>query len=501
MRRVLVIAALVLLPAAPAPARAASVTLSPVGKFDSPVYVTAPPGDVHRIFVVEQTGAIQIVKDGVKLGTPFLSLAGKVSTGTEQGLLSMAFAPDYATSGLFYVDYTDTTAVGNSQVVEYHVSAANPDVADAASARTILSQVQPEANHNGGQLQFGPDGELYIGFGDGGGAGDQHGTIGNGQDLGTWLGKILRIDPHPSGGKPYTVPAGNPFAGRAGALPEIWAYGLRNPWRFSFDRATGEGWIGDVGQDAYEEVDHAAAGAGGQNYGWRLCEGTHAYPGGGPCTASGVTAPVLDYHHDGGRCAVTGRYVVRDASLPDLAGAYLYGDYCSGDIWSVRPRAAPQLLDVKLGGLSSFGEDACGHVYAASSQTGEVVRFSTAATAACPPAPGGGGGAGGGVARAVTIGVRGHVSASGRAALRVGCNTFVVSCRVTLTLRHGRHAAAATRTFTVPNSSARTVHVRLVRAVRRSLARHRHLAIHASVLARDGAGSVRTAVALTFRRV
>jgi hypothetical protein len=481
-------------------ALAASLVLAPVGSFDAPVYVTAPPGDAHRIFVVEKTGRIQVVKDGQKLGTPFLSLAGHVSGDSEQGLLSMAFAPDYATSGAFYVDYTDNA--GNTQVVEYHASA-NPDVADPASARTILSQDQPEPNHNGGQLQFGPDGDLYIGLGDGGGGGDQHGTIGNGQDLGTWLGKILRIDPHPSAGKPYTVPSGNPFAGRAGALPEIWAYGLRNPWRFSFDSATGDLWIGDVGQDSYEEIDHAARGVGGQNYGWRVCEGTHSYPAGGDCTATGLTGPVLDYHHDSGRCSVTGGYLVRDAALTDLAGAYVYGDYCTGEMWAVRPPAPPQLLSTKLPGLSSFGEDSCGHLYAASSQSGAVVRFTQASTVPCPTAGpcgcGGGGGGGGGGARSVSLRA-GRVSHSGRAALRVGCSAgFTGRCRVTLTVRRGRSRAAATRRFSVVPGHTRTVHTRLTRAARRSLARHRRLVVRGTAVGRDATASARRSARLTLR--
>ncbi|MCW3066160.1 MAG: glucose/sorbosone dehydrogenase-like protein, partial [Solirubrobacterales bacterium] len=381
---------------APAGARGA-VTLAPVGTFSQPVYVTAPPGDASRLFVVEQTGRIRVVRDGAVLPTPFLDLASAVTTtGGEEGLLSMAFAPDYATSGRFYVDYT-AAGGGDIQVVEYRRASA--DVADASSARPILTQAHRVAtNHNGGQLEFGPDGHLYIGIGDGGGANDEgsdhNPAIGNGQDLGTWLGKILRIDPTPSGGRPYTVPPDNPFVATPGARPEIWAYGLRNPWRFSFDRATGDLWIGDVGQNEFEEVDHAARGAAGLNYGWRNCEGTHAFDpngasnaGAGPCTASGVTAPVLDYHHDQGRCAVTGGYVVRDPALADLAGSYVYGDYCTGDIWSVRPPAAPQLLSLNLQSLSSFGEDACGRLFAASAGSGAVVRLSTgAATAPCPTA-------------------------------------------------------------------------------------------------------------------
>jgi glucose/arabinose dehydrogenase len=492
MRRALLIAALLLL-AAPA-ARAADPTLTPIApSFDAPTYVTSPPGDMHRVFVVEKTGAIRIVKDGQVLGTPFLSLVGQVSGDTEQGLLSMAFAPDYATSGLFYVDYTDTS--GTIRVVEYHVSA-NPDVANAASARPILSQPHPgETNHNGGQLEFGPDGYLYVGLGDGGGSGDPNG---NGQNLGTWLGKILRIDPHPSNGQPYTVPPGNPFAGAPAAKPEIWAYGLRNPWRFSFDSATGDLWTGDVGQDAYEEIDHAARGVGGQNYGWNVCEGSHTYPAGGACT-TGVL-PVLDYHHDNGRCAVTGGYVVRDPTLPELAGSYIYGDYCSGEIWTVRPPAAPQLLSVKLPGLSSFGEDSCLHLYAMSSESGAVARVTSTSAAACPAAGPGGDGGAGGFARKVTVVIAGRVSRSGRAPLRVGCSAgFLGRCRVTLTVRRTGHRAAGTRRFSVSAGHSRTVHTRLVRSARRSLARHRRLAVRVAAVGRDTVGSAKVSKRLTLK--
>src|SRR3954454_11024525 len=253
-----------------AQAAAGRLRLVGVGSFDQPLFVTAPPGDRRRVFVVEKGGTIRVVRGGRRRPQPFLDLRGKVSTGSEQGLLSMAFAPDYARSGRFYVDYTDTS--GNSHVVEYRRATA--DRANAGSAREILSQQQPESNHNGGQLEFGPDKLLYIGFGDGGGGDDQHGSRGNAQDLGTWLGKLLRIDPRAGGGRPYRVPSSNPFAKRSGAKPEIYSYGLRNPWRFSFDRRTGAITIGDVGQDTREEVDYARrGGARGANFGWRPFDG------------------------------------------------------------------------------------------------------------------------------------------------------------------------------------------------------------------------------------
>ena len=235
-----------------------AVRLQKVGSFDSPVYVTSPPADNSRLFVVEQGGTVRVVKDGKTLGTPFLDVSDKITTGSEQGLLSIAFAPDYASSGLFYVFYTDND--GDEAVVEY--KRRSEDVADPGSARQLMKVADPEPNHNGGLLLFGPDNHLYIGIGDGGGAGDQHGSRGNGQSLGTLLGKILRIDPKAGGGRPYTIPSDNPFVNRSGAKGEIYSYGLRNPWRFSFDRSTGDLTIGDVGQNEVEEIDFVRKGKG-----------------------------------------------------------------------------------------------------------------------------------------------------------------------------------------------------------------------------------------------
>lgn len=359
-----------------AQARRAAYGLTRIGSFDQPLYVTQAPGDRRRLFVVEQGGRIRVVRDGRTLARPFLDITGRVRSGGEQGLLSVAFAPDYAASGRFYVDYTDRA--GNTQVVEYR-RGASADVADPRSARRVLSQRQPESNHNGGLLLFGPDGRLYVGLGDGGGAGDQHGAIGNGQNLGTWLGKILRIDPAASRGRPYTVPADNPFVGRAGARPEIWSWGLRNPWRFSFDRATGDLTIADVGEHELEEVDFAprADGGGrGVNYGWRAWEGTHRFDPG--LDAPGNVKPVLEYSHAGGRCSITGGYVIRDRRLPALRGRYVYGDYCVGRLESalLRPGRARDLrsLGLTVPGLTSFGEDLSGRVYAVS-QRGPVYRI------------------------------------------------------------------------------------------------------------------------------
>jgi glucose/arabinose dehydrogenase len=302
------------------PSVARGVKLLSIGRFDSPVYVTAPPGDTRRIFVVEQDGTIRVVRGGRRLSRPFLDLRAKVTSGGEQGLLSMAFAPDYARTRRFYVNYTDRG--GMQSVVEYRRSKASRDRALTTGARLVLRYDGVESNHNGGLLLFGPDRLLYIGTGDGGGANDQHGARGNAQDLGSLLGKILRIDPRPSGAAPYGVPSSNPFVGRSGARGEIYSYGLRNPWRFSFDRATGDLVIGDVGQGAIEEVDFAPRGtASGANYGWRPFEGSRRTPGiSARESAPDAVGPVLELTHADGNCSITGGYVVRDKGLPALEG-------------------------------------------------------------------------------------------------------------------------------------------------------------------------------------
>jgi glucose/arabinose dehydrogenase len=250
-----------------------------VGSFKVPVYVTAPPGDPSRVMVVERGGRIRVVKDGVVLPRPFLDIRRHVRSANEQGLLSMAFAPDYSHSGLFYVYFTDRA--GDQRVVEFRRRGA--DRAAAGSARLVLRMADDNRDHNGGQLAFGPDHLLYIGTGDGGGVGDPHGARGNAQNLRSLLGKILRIDPRARRGRAYSVPAQNPFRGRRGARGEIYAYGLRNPWRFSFDRLTGDLAIGDVGQARWEEIDFARRGrARGANFGWRAFEGARATRPGRP---------------------------------------------------------------------------------------------------------------------------------------------------------------------------------------------------------------------------
>jgi glucose/arabinose dehydrogenase len=325
------------------------------------------------VFVVQQGGRIMVVRGGKKLAQPFLDLSSKTNGGGEQGLLSMAFAPDYAKSGLFYVDYTDDN--GNSRIVEY--KRASADRADPRSARTVLTQDQPEPNHNGGLVKFGPDGLLYIGFGDGGGAGDQHGSRGNAQNLGTWLGKILRIDPRTSGESSYSVPSSNPFVKRSGARAEIYSYGLRNPWRFSFDRRNGNLTIGDVGQDEVEEIDFVRRGHGkGADFGWRVFEGNDRYTDGE--SAPGAVKPVIERLHSKGNCSITGGVVVRDRRLADLYGRYVFGDLCRGVVESarLRPGAARDVREtrLKVSNLSSFGEDARGRAYV-TSLDGPVYRL------------------------------------------------------------------------------------------------------------------------------
>jgi glucose/arabinose dehydrogenase len=352
-------------------ARSRGVRLRKVGSFSSPIFVSAPPGDRSRVFVVERAGRIRVLLNGRKLGRPFLDISSGVSTNSERGLLSMAFAPDYTTSGLFYVYFTDRG--GDIRIQEFHRSG-NPNVADATSRRNVLTIEHSRfANHDGGQLQFGPDGLLYAGVGDGGSEGD---PSRNGQKLSTDLAKILRIDPHAGGGRPFQVPADNPFAGRAGARPEIWAYGLRNPWRFSFDRKTGALVIGDVGQDTQEEVDFAARGTSrGANYGWSVFEGTRHYNAG---SAPGARRPAFVRTHSAGWCAITGGYVVRDRSLRGVYGHYVYGDLCKSGLRSVVLGAGAahgdRALGVSVAQLVSFGEDAAGHVYAVS-LNGPVYRI------------------------------------------------------------------------------------------------------------------------------
>ena len=359
-------------PSATAAPRARGVKLKAIGRFDEPVYVTSPPGNARRLFVVERAGRIRVVAGGRR--RTFLDIRSQVtSSGQEQGLLSVAFPPDYARSGRFYVYFTDNAQ--DERVVEFKRASATR--ADPGSARLVLRMADPEANHNGGLLLFGPDRHLYIGTGDGGGGGDQHGPRGNAQNLASPLGKILRIDPKASGGRPYTVPRGNPFVNRGGARPEVYAYGLRNPWRFSFDRRTGDLVIADVGQNAVEEVDFVRRGRGrGANFGWRPFEGRSRYTPGE--SAPGHVPPVITRTHGAGWCSITGGVVVRDRALGGLRGRYLFGDFCKPRIYSAKlaPGRATSVrrTSLRVQSVSSFGEDARGRVYAVS-LSGPVYRL------------------------------------------------------------------------------------------------------------------------------
>jgi glucose/arabinose dehydrogenase len=324
-----------------------------------PLYLTAPPGDFTRLFVVEKNGRIRIVKDGVLLPDAFLDLSAQVSSGSEQGLLGLAFDPEYTTNGHFVVHYTD---VAGNTVLSRFQAGADPDRADPASERVILTAIQPAPNHNGGQVTFGPDGFLYLGLGDGGSGG------GPGQDLSDLLGSILRIDVRT--GDPYTVPPDNPFVGQLNARPEVWSYGLRNPWRFSFDRANGDLYIADVGQNQFEEIDVSPASEGGGkgvNYGWSIMEGTHCFDEAG-CDQTGLTLPVLEYSHSQG-CSITGGYVYRGSAIPEIQGHYFYSDFCQGWVRSFRYAAGvateeTSWLALSTGGtIVSFGEDAAGEMY------------------------------------------------------------------------------------------------------------------------------------------
>jgi glucose/arabinose dehydrogenase len=352
----------------PAPAQAAArqVRLLRLGSFDEPTYLAAPRGDRRR-FVVERPGRIRVVKRGKVLRTPFLDISSEVTTGGESGLLSMAFPPDYADSGRFYVYYTDSA--GYLRIAQFRRSAGTADRADAGSERLVMRVPHHRGNHKGGQLQFGPDGRLYAGFGDGGGGGDPDR---NAQNRSRQLGKLIRIAPRARGG--YSVPADNPFRGRSGARPENYAYGLRNPYRFSFDRRTGDLTIGDVGQDAVEEIDFVAnrrgsgrAPRGGYNFGWNVFEGRSRY---GEGTAPGHVPPVLAHSQDAGYCSIIGGYVIRDRSLGrGWTGNYVFGDYCDGTLRFShlrRPSARSHPTSLKVSGLVSFGEDSRGRVYAVS---------------------------------------------------------------------------------------------------------------------------------------
>ena len=337
----------------------------------APVFVISPPGDLQRVFIVEQPGRIKILLDGEILPAPFLDIADDVAFGGERGLLGLAFHPDYENNGYFFVNYTNNS--GTTIISRFTVTV-DPDIADPNSETLILSIPQPFSNHNGGMLAFGPnDGYLYIGMGDGGSGGDPGNRA---QDDGELLGKMLRIDI--DGGSPYSIPPDNPFVGPGDPLDEIWAKGLRNPWRFSFDRSSEDMYIADVGQNAWEEIDfQPASSAGGENYGWRLMEGNHCYNPPSDCDPGGLTYPIYEYSRGGSpfRCSITGGYVYRGDDIPDLQGIYFFADYCSDQIWSFRYDGnnisefedRTSELDpgngLSIDDISSFGEDGSGELY------------------------------------------------------------------------------------------------------------------------------------------
>jgi glucose/arabinose dehydrogenase len=328
--------------------------------FQRPVYLTDPNDGTGRLFIVEQyTGEIWILQDGERLDTPFLDVGGLLSTrGNEEGLLGLAFHPEYADNGTFFIYYNDIAS--GVSIARYQVSADDPNLADFESAEVILSFEHPYSNHNGGQLAFGPDGYLYAGVGDGGSANDPHG---NGQNTFVLLGKILRLDVDT--GSSYAIPPDNPFADGSAGAPEVWAFGLRNPWRFSFDRATGDLYIGDVGQNRWEEIDFEPADSpGGVNYGWNAYEGNHAFSG--AAAPADMVLPVAEYGHDQG-ISVTGGYVYRGEALPDLQGVYIYSDYAFGTFWALYRDESGNwqnmvFMDTSVT-PSSFGEDAQGELY------------------------------------------------------------------------------------------------------------------------------------------
>ncbi len=375
-------------PADKAPAAAAIPDLAAVTlrleplleNIDQPLFVTHAGDGSGRLFVVEKTGRIQIVQDGQLLPQPFLDISAQVSLSSEQGLLGLAFPPDYAGSGRFYINYTNR--IGDTVIARYLVSPDDPNRADPASETPLLQLDQPAPNHNGGMLAFGPDGYLWIGMGDGGAANDR---FGNGQNPQTLLATMLRINVNSDPDEPYTIPADNPWVAAdwngQDVRNEIWAIGLRNPWRWSFDRATGDLWIGDVGQNMIEEINWipnaTAAGSGGLNFGWPIMEGKSCFQT-EPCDQSGLTLPIADYRHEG-NCSVTGGYVYRGQAHPAWNGVYFYGDYCSGKIWALAPDGSGGWNTAELArnpmALASFGEDEAGELYVTDLSGGVVYRM------------------------------------------------------------------------------------------------------------------------------
>ncbi len=482
--RALPIAAL-LLALLPGPAPAAP-ELVPVGTFSEPVAIAAPPRDASRLFVVERGGTVRLIKDGVTLPAPFADLTSRVLAGGERGLLGMAFAPDYASSGLAYVFLTARSPTGQLQIRELRRSA-DPDRAVAGAGRLVLAVPHPDTNHNGGQLAFGPDGMLYAATGDGGGSNDLENDAAETDSL---LGKILRINPRAGGAQPA-----NPF-GNA-----VWAYGLRNPWRFSFDRATGDLVIGDVGQGVKEEVDWAPASAGGGrgvDFGWHCWEGTiptplnpndrDSAPLCSPALRPDSQPPALERDHDAdGFCAIVGGFVVRDPGLPSLAGRYLFGDNCHSGLESavLGAPAGPADTGLAVPALTSFGEDACGRIHTASFD-GTVSRLQDGAPSPCsfPPQPGGTGPD----ARAPLL----RISHRGTQRLRRLRLVLRADEDCTVRLRARRYR---TRRVALAAGARRAVRLRATRKgarrLRRAVARSGRRRVVVRLAARDAAGNVR----------
>ena len=352
------------------PRAADGLALEPVvSGLEAPVHLAAPAGD-PRLFVVEQPGRIRIVRSGRLLKEPFLDIGDLVMYGGERGLLSVAFHPRYSSNGRFYVNYTDRH--GDTRVVRYEVSR-DPDRADPGSAKLVLTVPQPYPNHNGGHILFGRDGMLYVAMGDGGAAGDPQG---HGQNRADLLGDLLRIDV--DHGDPYAIPPDNPYFGRPGMRPEIWAWGLRNPWRICFDPEGRFVYIADVGQNQREEIDVADARRAGLNYGWNVWEGTRCFRRDGRCDSTGMTMPVIEVEHPRG-CSITGGYVYRGQAMPRLTGHYFYSDYCGGWIRSFRWNGSAvtehrEWRGLNGGAVSSFGEDGAGELYLVS-HDGRIRRF------------------------------------------------------------------------------------------------------------------------------
>lgn len=351
------------------------------GRLSEPVDVAVPPEDDGRWYVVEQAGRIRVVdEDGLRT-RPFVDLRDRVSAGGERGLLGLAFHPDYPDDPRIFVDYTDLS--DDTVVSEFLVADTDALVIDEGTERILLHIDQPYPNHNGGAVAFGPDGMLYVAMGDGGSGGDPHD---HGRRLDSLLAKILRIDVDGpvTGDLPYGIPADNPYLGREGAAGETWHTGLRNPWRMRFDQATGDLWIGDVGQGAWEEIDLAPAGVGGLDFGWNIMEGTHCYEPAESCNREGLTLPVAEYDHGGG-CAVIGGVVVRDPDQPLIDGAYLFSDSCSGNLWLLDAAAArngpvePALIESTGRSISAISLDADGSVVATDRRRGELVRITATA--------------------------------------------------------------------------------------------------------------------------